>query len=134
MPQVRTAYLPHCSVSLIGRNMPWGVVSVCAKCHIVKRILISDRNVFEGTYTSLKELFLKNADGLLQDLFSLVKIGKFITKCYNLNSFWPTRFTLHQCTFQEYDLINERLPWLWLGGSSGSQGFQSWRLLCPDRL
>lgn len=59
MPQVRTAYLPHCSVSLIGRNMPWGMVSVCAKCHIVKRILISRRNVFEGTYMSLKELFLK---------------------------------------------------------------------------
>lgn len=58
MPQVRTAYLPHCSVSLIGRNMPWGM-SVCAECHIVKRILISHRNVFEGTYTNVKELFLK---------------------------------------------------------------------------
>lgn len=39
--------------------MPWGMVSVCAKCHIAKPILISHRNVFEGTYTSLKELFLK---------------------------------------------------------------------------
>lgn len=59
MPQVRTADLPHCSVSLIGKNMPWGMVSVCAKCHIAKQILISHRNVFEGTYTSLKEIFLK---------------------------------------------------------------------------
>lgn len=76
MPQVRTAYLSHCSVSLIGRNMPWGMVSVCAKCHIVKHILISHRNVFEGTYTSLKELFLKMLDGLLQGSLSLVKNRK----------------------------------------------------------
>lgn len=87
MPQIRTAYLSHCSVSLIGRNMPWGMVSVCAKCHIVKQTLISHRNVFDGTYTSLKELFLKMLMAFYRACSVLSKIGKCITKHCNFSSF-----------------------------------------------